>query len=71
MNNEELQRLAMVIGEEKTNKLKDCRIAVFGVGGVGGHLCEALARCGVGHIDIFDNDVVSPSNLNRQIIARA
>lgn len=69
MNNEELQRLAMVIGEEKTNKLKDCRIAVFGVGGVGGHLCEALARCGVGHIDIFDNDVVSPSNLNRQIIA--
>lgn len=69
MNNEELQRLAMVIGEEKINKLKDCRIAVFGVGGVGGHLCEALARCGVGHIDIFDNDVVSPSNLNRQIIA--
>lgn len=69
MNNEELQRLAMVIGEEKINKLKDCRIAVFGVGGVGGHLCETLARCGVGHIDIFDNDVVSPSNLNRQIIA--
>ncbi len=69
MNKEELQRLAMVIGEDKINKLKECRVAVFGVGGVGGHLCEALARSGVGHIDIFDNDVVSPSNLNRQIIA--
>lgn len=69
MKKDELQRLAMVIGEEKINKLRDCRVAVFGVGGVGGHLCEALARSGVGHIDIFDNDVVSPSNLNRQIIA--
>lgn len=69
MKKEELQRLAMVIGEDKINKLKNCRVAVFGVGGVGGHLCEALARSGVGHIDIFDNDVVAPSNLNRQIIA--
>lgn len=69
MKIDELQRLAMVIGEDKINKLKDCHVAVFGVGGVGGHLCEALARSGVGHIDIFDNDVVSPSNLNRQIIA--
>ncbi len=69
MKKEELQRLAMVIGEEKINILKDCRVAVFGVGGVGGHLCEALARSGIGHIDIFDNDIVSPSNLNRQIIA--
>ena len=69
MNKEELQRLAMVIGEDKINVLKDCRVAVFGVGGVGGHLCEALARSGIGHIDVFDNDVVSPSNLNRQIIA--
>ncbi len=69
MNKEELSRLAMVIGEEQLEKLKRSRIAVFGVGGVGGHVCEALVRCGIGHIVIFDNDVVSPSNLNRQIIA--
>lgn len=69
MNKEELSRLAMVIGEDNTEKLGECRVAVFGVGGVGGYICEALVRSGIGHIDIFDNDVVSPSNLNRQIIA--
>ncbi|MBR4296162.1 MAG: tRNA threonylcarbamoyladenosine dehydratase [Clostridia bacterium] len=69
MNKEELSRLSLVIGEEKTEKLKNSRVAVFGVGGVGGYVCEALVRSGVGHIDIFDNDIVSPSNLNRQIIA--
>ena len=69
MNKEELSRLAMVIGEDQTEKLKKIRIAVFGVGGVGGYICEALVRSGIGSIDIFDNDVVSSSNLNRQIIA--
>ncbi|MBE6537899.1 MAG: tRNA threonylcarbamoyladenosine dehydratase [Ruminococcaceae bacterium] len=69
MIKEELSRLAMVLGENNTEKLKNSHVAVFGVGGVGGHICEALARCGVGHIDIFDNDVVSLSNINRQIIA--
>ena len=69
MNNEELSRFAMVIGSDKIEFLKRCRVAVFGVGGVGGYVCEALARCGIGKIDVFDNDTVSPSNLNRQIIA--
>lgn len=69
MNREELSRLSMVIGEESVNELKGAHVAVFGVGGVGGYVCEALARSGVGKLDIFDNDVVSPSNLNRQIIA--
>lgn len=66
---EELSRLSMIIGEDNIEKLKQSRVAVFGVGGVGGHLCEALVRSGIGHIDIFDNDSVSPSNINRQIIA--
>lgn len=69
MIREELTRLAMVLGEDNTEKLKNAHVAVFGVGGVGGHVCEALVRSGVGHIDIFDNDVVSLSNINRQIIA--
>ncbi|MBQ8207721.1 MAG: tRNA threonylcarbamoyladenosine dehydratase [Clostridia bacterium] len=69
MNREDLSRLAMIIGEDNIEKLKNSHVAVFGVGGVGGHLCEALVRSGIGHIDIFDNDIVSPSNLNRQIIA--
>lgn len=69
MNGNELSRLEMVIGKDSVECLKNKRVAVFGVGGVGGHLCEALVRSGIGAIDIFDNDVVSPSNLNRQIIA--
>lgn len=50
-------------------KLKAVNIAVFGLGGVGGHAVEALARCGVGHFSLFDSDTVAKSNLNRQIIA--
>ena len=69
MNTEEISRLTALIGEESISKLRAARVAVFGVGGVGGHLCEALVRSGIGSIDVFDNDVVSPSNLNRQIIA--
>ena len=59
----------MLYGKEKVNILKNSKIAVFGVGGVGGYVVEALARSGVGSIDIFDNDTVAESNLNRQIIA--
>lgn len=66
---EELSRLEMLIGEDKVGSLKDKKIIVFGVGGVGGYVCEALARCGIGQIDIVDNDTVSLSNINRQIIA--
>ncbi len=66
---EELSRTIMLLGEENVEKLKNKKILVFGVGGVGGYTCEALARTGVGRIDIVDNDTVSLSNINRQIIA--
>lgn len=66
---EEHSRTAYVYGEEAVNKLANARVAVFGVGGVGGYICEALCRAGVGHIDVFDRDTVSLSNINRQIIA--
>lgn len=69
MISEQDSRTAMLLGEAAMEKLKSARVAVFGVGGVGGHLCEALARAGVGAIDLFDNDTVSVSNLNRQIVA--
>ncbi len=65
----EFSRTALLIGEEKLNKLKASTVAVFGVGGVGGYVAEALARSGVGHIVLVDKDVVSLTNLNRQIIA--
>lgn len=66
---EELSRTEMLLGKEAVDSLKDKRVIVFGVGGVGGYVCEALARTGVGHIDLVDNDTVSLSNINRQIIA--
>ena len=66
---EEFSRTAYVYGEEAIKKLNKARVAVFGVGGVGGYICEALVRAGVGSIDIFDRDTVSVSNINRQIIA--
>lgn len=62
-------RQNIVFGSDSLQKLKNSRVAVFGVGGVGGYVCEALARSGVGEIDIVDNDTVSVSNINRQIIA--
>ena len=62
-------RTEMMIGADGVEKLKNTRVAVFGVGGVGGYVVEALARAGVGAIDIIDNDTVSESNINRQIIA--
>ena len=66
---EELSRLEMLIGGEAVSKLSGKKVIVFGVGGVGGYVCESLARSGVGQIDIVDNDTVSVSNINRQIIA--
>ena len=66
---EEFSRTAYVFGDEAIKKLKNAKVAVFGVGGVGGYICEALCRAGIGHIDIFDRDTVSLSNINRQIIA--
>ena len=69
MMNEELSRTSLLLGTEKMDKLAQCTVAVFGVGGVGGYVTEALARCGVGHFILTDNDTVSVSNINRQIIA--
>ncbi|MBO5338296.1 MAG: tRNA threonylcarbamoyladenosine dehydratase [Clostridia bacterium] len=66
---EELSRTIALLGEENVEKLKNKKVIVFGIGGVGGHTVDALARTGVGEIDIVDSDVVSLSNINRQIIA--
>ena len=65
----QFSRTALLIGEEGVEKLKNSRVAVFGVGGVGGYVIEALARSGVGSLELIDKDTVSVSNINRQIIA--
>ena len=65
----QLQRTELLLGQEAMETLMHSHIAVFGLGGVGGFAVEAIARCGVGHIDIIDKDIVDITNLNRQIIA--
>ncbi|MEE1185912.1 MAG: tRNA threonylcarbamoyladenosine dehydratase [Acutalibacteraceae bacterium] len=65
----ELTRTKMLIGEDAINKLKNSKVAVFGIGGVGGYTVEALARCGIGTLDLIDSDTVDITNLNRQIYA--
>ena len=67
--NEQFLRTAMLLGEEAVEKLRNARVAVFGIGGVGGYTVEALARAGIGNIDVIDSDTVSRSNINRQILA--
>lgn len=62
-------RTQMLLGEDAMERLATSRVAVFGLGGVGGHVVEALARSGIGALDLVDNDTVALSNLNRQIIA--
>lgn len=66
---EKYVRTAMLIGEDGVEKLKNSSVLLFGVGGVGSFAAEALARAGVGHIGLCDNDTVSTSNLNRQLVA--
>lgn len=66
---EQFSRTSLLLGEEAMEKLYNSRVAVFGVGGVGGYVCEALVRSGVGNFDLIDNDEVALSNINRQIIA--
>ena len=65
----QFSRTELLIGSEGMEKLKKSRVAVFGVGGVGGYVVEALVRSGLGSIDIIDNDTVAESNINRQILA--
>lgn len=65
----QFSRTAILLGVEAMQKLKNSRVAIFGIGGVGGYVAEALARSGVGTLDLFDNDTVSKTNINRQIYA--
>ncbi|MCM1165751.1 MAG: tRNA threonylcarbamoyladenosine dehydratase [Lachnospiraceae bacterium] len=66
---EEFARTERLLGEGAMSRLAECRAAVFGIGGVGGHAAEALVRSGIGALDIVDGDEVAASNINRQIIA--
>ena len=65
----QFSRTELLFGEAAMDRLAQCRVAVFGIGGVGGYTAEALARSGIGEIDLIDSDTVSLTNLNRQIIA--
>ena len=67
--NEQFLRTAMLLGEDAVTRLQNARVAVFGIGGVGGYTVEALARSGIGQLDLIDSDTVSVSNINRQILA--
>ena len=69
MSQKEFSRTELLLGEAAMEVLARSRVAVFGIGGVGGHVVEALARSGIGALDLIDNDTVAESNLNRQIIA--
>lgn len=65
----QFERTAMLLGRQALDVLATKRVAVFGLGGVGGHAADALARSGVGHLLLVDNDVVTESNINRQLVA--
>ena len=67
--NEQFLRTAMLLGEDAMERLKNAHVAVFGIGGVGGYVVEALARAGIGHLSLIDSDTISLSNLNRQLLA--
>ena len=66
---EEFSRMGLLLGEEALSRLEGVRVAVFGLGGVGGYTVEALARAGIGKLDLIDSDTVSLSNRNRQLLA--
>lgn len=66
---EQFMRTALLLGEDAMARLQKATVAVFGIGGVGGYVCESLVRCGVGALELFDHDTVSVTNLNRQLIA--
>ena len=69
MTAEEFSRTELLLGQEAMDRLDRARVAVFGIGGVGGYVCEALARSGIGALDLIDGDRVGLTNINRQIIA--
>ena len=64
-----LERTGFLLSQEALDKLKKAHVAIFGIGGVGGYVAEALARSGIGYFTLIDNDTISLSNINRQIIA--
>lgn len=64
-----IERSEILLGKSAIEKLNASRVAVFGIGGVGSYTVEALVRCGIGHIELFDGDTVSESNINRQLVA--
>ena len=66
---DQYSRTRLLVGKTGIEKLRSARIALFGLGGVGGYAAEALARAGVGHMDLIDDDVISLTNLNRQLLA--
>lgn len=66
---ERFARTEILLGKEAMNKLGRAHVAVFGIGGVGGYVVEALARSGIGRLDLIDHDKICVTNLNRQIIA--
>ena len=66
---DQYSRTRLLLGHDGIEKLRNARIALFGLGGVGGYAAEALARAGVGHMDLIDDDTISLTNLNRQILA--
>ena len=65
----QFSRTQLLLGRFAIERLADCRVAVFGIGCVGGYVCEALVRSGIGAFDLIDDDQVCLTNLNRQIIA--
>ena len=66
---EQYSRMELIYGKEGVERLRSRRVAVFGLGGVGGNAVEALARSGIGTLELIDNDKICPSNLNRQLLA--
>lgn len=66
---EQFIKTEAILGKDSTEKFKNAKVAIFGIGGVGGYVAEMAARLGIGYIDLFDKDTISESNLNRQIIA--
>lgn len=69
MSDERLERTKKLIGDDAIKRLRNANVAIFGIGGVGSYVCEAIARSGVGRITLIDGDVVDISNINRQLVA--